>query len=278
LRSTPSTWTGSKQRRSARRSPSVSCPESAGPLTYRTRAAAETAARNHAWISGLGQLAVPALLHQNDRQLVFAHIPGRHVTRNDLSSVAGSLARFHVAAHRRLHDARTNEDHPTGRGAVLTGFAEQRERRLLQLLASSPPPETWLTPALVRAWILHAADLPAAVYKDANIRNFLLTPTVVAVDFDIISLAPLGYDLAKLVVSAAMTYGPLDTSLEAKCLNTYNEHLSAAGLRICTGQQFLTWAEMNHVLTSPYIGRNGYRFPGHMAVEGHRPTRRHLIW
>ncbi|MFG2091932.1 ABC-three component system protein, partial [Spirillospora sp. NPDC048824] len=31
-RSTPSTWTGSKQRRSARRSPSVSCPESAGPL------------------------------------------------------------------------------------------------------------------------------------------------------------------------------------------------------------------------------------------------------
>ncbi|WP_211258919.1 hypothetical protein, partial [Spirillospora albida] len=33
LRSTPSTWTGSKQRRSARRSPSVSCPESAGPLS-----------------------------------------------------------------------------------------------------------------------------------------------------------------------------------------------------------------------------------------------------
>ncbi|MEO5877939.1 MAG: phosphotransferase, partial [Streptosporangiaceae bacterium] len=233
--------------------------------TYPTRTAAEAAAGNHTWISEVGQLTIPDLLHQNEREIVFAHISGQHVTPDDLTAVAGCLARFHAAAHQHLTGARTNEPHQTSRGTILTGFSEHREQRLLDLLAAPSPPDTWLTSGRVRAWITHAAGLPAAVYKDANVRNFLLTPSIVAVDFDTVTLAPLGYDLAKLLVSAAMTYGPLDAGLVSACLHTYNELLSAAGLRNCTNEQFSTWAEMNHVLTSPYIGRNGYRFPGRMT-------------
>ena len=60
-------------------------------------------------------------------------------------------------------------------GARLTGFA--RAQRLIV-----------------------AADGPAAFYKDANPRNFLITPAghPVTIDFDDLTLAPFGYDLAKL--------------------------------------------------------------------------------
>ncbi len=60
--------------------------------------------------------------------------------------------------------------------------------------------------------LLHGAcGGPAAFYKDANPRNFLITPAgPVTVDFDDLTLAPFGYDLAKLVVTLAMTYGALD--------------------------------------------------------------------
>jgi thiamine kinase-like enzyme len=159
-----------------------------------------------------------------------------------------------------------NEAHRTSRGTVLAGFAEHRERCLLELLAAPARPDTWLTAELAREWIAHAADLPAVVYKDANVRNFLLTSTVVAVDFDTVTLAPLGYDLAKLVVSATMTYGPLDTDRVTSCLHKYNELLSETGLGTCTSEQFSAWAEMHHVLTSPYLGRNGYRFSGRIVM------------
>jgi aminoglycoside/choline kinase family phosphotransferase len=228
---------------------------------YPTLAAAESATHHHVWISGVGQLPVPDLLGHDGDTLVFAHVPGRHAAPDDLTAVARTLARFHAAAHRHLAGAHMNQPHTTSRGQVIAGFSERREQRLLDLLAAPSPPDTTLTAEHVAAWMAHAADLPPTVYKDANVRNFLITPTVVAVDFDTLTLAPLGYDLAKLVVSAAMTYGPLDTGLATGVLTEYNGLLAKAGLPACTSGQFTAWTEMHHVLTSPYLGRNGYRFP-----------------
>lgn len=104
---------------------------------------------------------------------------------------------------------------------------------------------------------------PAALYKDANIRNFLLTDDGVAVvDFDDLTLAPFGYDLAKLVVSAAMTYGQLDPHMIELALNTYNSHTAAVGrFTECPMQHLRVYAEFHHLLTAPYLHRNGYRHP-----------------
>jgi hypothetical protein len=52
---------------------------------------------------------------------------------------------------------------------------------------------------------------PAAFYKDSNPRNFLITGdgTIFAVDTDDLTLAPFGYDLAKLIATLTMTYGEI---------------------------------------------------------------------
>jgi hypothetical protein len=78
--------------------------------------------------------------------------------------------------------------------------------------------------------------------------------------------------LAKLVVSAAMTYGPLDSGLVHGALLAYNQLLAEAGLPACTTEQFTAWAQMHHILTSPYLGRNGYRFPWSPPGGSHRCT------
>jgi aminoglycoside/choline kinase family phosphotransferase len=58
------------------------------------------------------------------------------------------------------------------------------------------------------------AGLPAVIHKDANIRNFILTEAGVAiVDFDDLTLAPYAYDLTKLIVSTATTFGRATRSL-----------------------------------------------------------------
>ncbi len=143
---------------------------------------------------------------------------------------------------------------------MIRSFAHRRRPRLLRLLDASPSPDTWLTVQRADKWMSHAAGLPASVYKDANVRNFLLTDDdVVAVDFDTLTLAPFGYDLAKLVVSAAMTYGPFPDPLVGCVLAAYNAVLAAHRLPACTAEEFEAWTEMHHVLTSPYQGSNGYQ-------------------
>ncbi|XRQ08846.1 phosphotransferase [Actinomadura welshii] len=229
--------------------------------TYPTPAHAQTAAAHYDWIRDVGHLHVPDLLHRDGRRLVFTHVPARHATPTDLPDLADVLARFHTAAHKHLAGAPTSQPHTTARGLTIPGFRDHREQRLLDLLAAPPPPDTPLTGDGVRAWIRDSDGLPAAVYKDANVRNFLLTDASapVAVDFDVLTLAPLGYDLAKLAVTATMTYGPLDSALIAKALDRYNTLLAETGLPGCTRAQFTAWTQMHHVLTSPYLGCNGYR-------------------
>ncbi|MGH7743678.1 MAG: phosphotransferase [Candidatus Dormibacteria bacterium] len=230
--------------------------------TYPTATQAEAAAAHYYWIRDVGQLQTPDLVRRDDHKLVFAHVSGRHAAPADLPNLAAALARFHTAAYQHLAGARMNQPHRAARGLILPGFSDCREQRLLDLLAAPTPPDTPLTGDDVRAWIRYADDLPPAVYKDANIRNFLITVehAPIAVDFDTLTLAPLGYDLAKLIVSAAMTYGPLDHGLVDDALTRYNALLADAALPGCTTAQFSVWTEMHHVLTSHYLGRNGYRF------------------
>lgn len=230
--------------------------------SYANPAKASAAAAHYDWLRDVGQVSVPDLMSRDGHELVFAHVPGRHATPADLPYLASALARFHTAAHQHLAGAPMNEPHQTACGLIIPGFRHRRERRLLDLLAT-PSPNTPLTSASVRELISHAGSLPTSVYKDANVRNFLINPgrEPVMVDFDALTLAPLGYDLAKLIASTVMTYGPLDSGLLGEALDRYNGLLTEAALPGCSNDEFAAWTEMHHILTSPYQGRNGYRHP-----------------
>jgi hypothetical protein len=119
------------------------------------------------------------------------------------------------------------------------------------------------------------ADGPPAFYKDANPRNFLITPAgeLVTIDFDDLTLAPLGDDLAKLVVCLAMTYGPLPTALAAGALAAYNTSAARySASREVTWPELMNWAEIHYILTSRHAADPRYPFKWDKARPSSPPT------
>jgi Ser/Thr protein kinase RdoA (MazF antagonist) len=216
------------------------------------RAAAATAHRE--WLAKLEcGVRVPALLSAEPDELVFEHLGHWQPGPDDLDLLAQALGRMHAAAYAgQLHAAQLDEPFSGPHGLVICDFVTPRRDALDQMR-------------------LPVAALPAAFYKDANIRNFLLTEEGVAiVDFDDLTLAPFGYDLAKLVVSTAMTHGSLDPHGVDQALMTYNTHTARSdGDTACSPEQLRLYAEFHHQLTARYLHRNGY----HHAWPDVRPWR-----
>ncbi|WP_443060261.1 phosphotransferase [Streptomyces sp. NBC_00444] len=226
------------------------------------RAAAQ---RNHEWLSRhAGPMTLPALIGARPRALTLAWADGRHVEPRDLERVARHLGSCHEAAWRSsLHTARLTTAH-VGNDHVVADFVSLRAAALRRrfrsgYLASARTLDATLT-------LLHrTTDRPAAFYKDTNPRNILITASgpPVTVDTDDLTLAPFGYDLAKLVVTLSMTYGPLPVALIDQALTAYNsaaaEHHSQLGQTTLT--QLMEYAELHGILTAPYLGRGGYRQP-----------------
>jgi hypothetical protein len=211
------------------------------------RAAAAVA--HHAWLAGLDSgLRLPHLLDARADQLTFEHLGHRYPQPHDLPVLADALGALHAAAHRsQLSEASLGQPFTTTApdGSVLTikDFFTPRSR--------------------VRALLPdQLAGAPVAIYKDANLRNFLLTDTGVAViDFDDLTLAPFGYDLAKLVVSMAMTFGAFPRELIDQALTAYNDRLDVCPPAKCTPADLQSYAEIHHQLTRAYLHRNGYHHP-----------------
>ena len=219
---------------------------------YATPATLRAAQTHHAWLVGLNaDVRLPRLLDRFNDGLAFEPMPGDIPGPVRMPIVAAAIGRLHTAAAPRLRDSRLDRPHDVG-ACELADFIHTRRHRLHDTARTHHIPIT----AVDR--VLEAASaLPASLYKDSNLRNFLITDTdgVAIVDFDDLTLAPYGYDLAKLVVSMAMTHGPLDTNVIAMALDAYN---SALGQVRCTPEDLAIWAELNWLLTTPYTGRNGY--------------------
>jgi hypothetical protein len=205
------------------------------------RAAAAAAHRD--WLANLDcGVHVPALQSKGPHHLVLEHLGHRQPGLGDLEVLAQALGRLHAAAYtRQLHAARLDEPFSAPNDLVICDFVTPRRNALVQIP-------------------LQVAASPAAFYKDANIRNFLLTDAGVAVvDFDDLTLAPFGYDLAKLIVSAAMSHGSLDPHEVRRALTTYNEHTAQRDIdTTCSPEQLRLYAELHHRLTVRYLHRNGY--------------------
>lgn len=233
---------------------------------YGTPQACAAARFHHRWLSTYARpLHLPRLLFVGPCYLQLEHVNGRHAAPADLEALAGHLGDAHGAAWvAALYGARLDAPYGDGRSGVVADFLSPRlavlDRRK-DLRGAPGADETARIAGLLRD---HAQG-PVAFYKDANPRNILITPTggPVTLDVDDLTLAPFGYDLAKLVVGLAMTHGrpPMD-ALE-RALGAYNASAArhASGLGCTTLVQLLGFAEIHNVFTAPYLGRGGYRYP-----------------
>lgn len=59
-----------------------------------------------------------------------------------------------------------------------------------------------------------------------------------------------------------MTHGPLPTAETDRALSAYNTALTQAptSLKPVNRAELMTWAAIHHILTSPCLGRGGYRY------------------
>jgi hypothetical protein len=233
---------------------------------YLTADSCRTASANHQWLADLGA-PVPRLRTIGNAHLEFDHVTGRHAQPHDLLQLADLLGRLHRAAYTaELHRARLDRPHTTSSGMAIPDFLTTRRIAITSLLTSEAISSTPVTADQAVREMEAAADGPACFYKDSNPRNFLLTATgcrarCVLVDFDVLTLAPAGYDLAKLVVTLTMTHGPLPAARVRRALAAYNTALTdnSTGLGPVPWATLMTWADIHHILTSPYQGRGGYR-------------------
>lgn len=222
--------------------------------SYRTTEALRRCVANHDVLTRMGA-PVPAIaeIDVDAGRVRFERIDGTH---------PGSDRELHLASralgtlHRRVMAVAEDEE-VDGHVASLEPFWPRRAQVLPQRIASTAG-ALLATDDLEQLRRL-AAALPVALYKDTNCRNVLIgrDDAVWLVDFDDLTLAPLGYDLAKLIVSVAMTQArrPDLDGLTASYLEALRAPLDLS----CFTALVLAWCAMHDALTARYIGCNGYR-------------------
>ncbi|WP_329428836.1 phosphotransferase [Streptosporangium sp. NBC_01495] len=246
---------------------------------YRTPESRAQTVRHHAWLAEhAGPLRQPCIEAVGATSIDFTYVDGCHPGVRDLPMLAALLGDAHGAAWvSDLHRARLNVPHPLPADHTMADFIAPRltafdARRRTHHLADDED-------LAAAKRLLHAVAIgPVAFYKDTNPRNILITQQriPIIVDVDDLTLAPFGYDLAKLIVTLAMTYGPLPLTVIQNALAIYNR--AAAGHDAWLGgtgmSQLLGHAELHRILTAPYLGRGGYRYLWSQACpviepEGH---------
>ncbi|WP_338932760.1 phosphotransferase [Streptomyces netropsis] len=229
-----------------------------------TRQAAE-AARHYHWLATHARpLLQPALTTTTPTSLTFAWIEGRHSEPDDLPRLAVLLGDAHGAAWASdLHDASLTRPHASRDGALFPDYVACREVALRKRLEQGHLPDASVLDMLL-ALVEATAEGPAAFYKDSNLRNFLITTegTIFTVDTDDLTLAPFGYDLAKLITTLVMTHGTIEPPVIEQALDLYNEAASRHDARLAATdlQRLHAFITLHVHLTAPYAGRNGYRF------------------
>lgn len=231
---------------------------------YPTPERTAAAARHYRWIGQhVKPLRQPALISTGSDSLTFEWIEGRPVRPEDLPHMAELLGRAHGAAWSSdLQTASLNTPHCFQDGTAFDDYLGPREAALRRRHAQGYLPDNVSLNAMLRL-LEETAQGPSAFYKDSNPRNFIITNAgdIVTVDTDDLSLAPMGYDLAKLIATLHLTYGPLTEQAINGALFAYNASAGCYGARLAaTDRERLDdFLVVHAVLTAPYVGRNGYR-------------------
>ncbi|GHJ35424.1 phosphotransferase [Streptomyces sp. TS71-3] len=230
---------------------------------YPTRDKAHAAARHYTWLlQHAAPLRQPALIAVEPTSLTFEQLVGRPAKVSDLRRLAALLGDAHGAAWASdLHRAHLDRPHTFSDGTSFTSYRAPRVTALTQrfldgFLADRTALHSMLT------LLDRSAEGPAAFYKDCNPRNFVIVSRgiVFSVDTDDLTLAPFGYDLAKLITTLAMTYGALHPTAIDEALETYNRAAARHDARLGTTDRARLgdFLALHAVLNAPYAGRNGY--------------------
>jgi Ser/Thr protein kinase RdoA (MazF antagonist) len=205
------------------------------------------ALKHYCWIRELVPHAVPALIDKSEQYntLSFESLrPAEHIDATSLLNATAVLAEFHAAAIER-----TSGGMPKG---SLLDFESPRRKPLLEAFGSRNTNSPIRIDDLDRVFEL-AASGPSCVYKDANFRNMLNSKgRIYFVDFDDLTKAPIGYDLAKLWMTLKMSDPLLPNQTLLSCLATYNHRLSVK----TNLEELSVWLELNWLLTQRYVGTN----------------------
>ncbi|MGW6558510.1 phosphotransferase [Streptomyces hydrogenans] len=240
---------------------------------YETTERTAAALRHYRWIARHAKpLRQPALIVLGPLSLTFEWIEGRPVRPEDLSLLAEHLGHAHGAAwHSDLRSAALSTPHRFEDGTTFADYLGPRKAVLRRRHEQGYLPNESSLHAMLDL-LEETAQGPFAFYKDSNLRNFIITKTgdIVTVDTDDLSLAPMGYDLAKLIATLHLTYGVLSEQAVDAALCAYNAAAGRHSSRLGATDRghldaFLT---LHEVLTAPYAGRNGYHYS--------RPLQPHL--
>ncbi|MEU7033675.1 phosphotransferase [Streptomyces sp. NPDC046237] len=234
---------------------------------YETPGKVASAARHHAWLAEHARpLRLPVLTVIGPTSLTYEWIDGRPAQPEDLLTLAGLLGDAHGAAWTSdLRPAALNTPHRFQDATVFGDYIGPRQAALRRRLQQGYLPDRVALHAMLTL-LEKTAEGPTAFYKDSNPRNFIITEAgdIYTVDTDDLTLAPMGYDLAKLIATLILTYGPLPTDSVDASLHAYNEAAARHDTRLgATDRERLDDSLALHaVLTAPYAGRNGYRHSG----------------
>ncbi|MDK9494343.1 phosphotransferase [Streptomyces katrae] len=232
---------------------------------YETPGSVASAARHHAWLAEhVRPLRLPALSVVGPTSLTYERIDGRPARPEDLPVLAALLGDAHGAAWTsNLRPAALNTPHRFRDGTAFDDYIGTRQTALRRRLEQGHLPDQAALQALL-GLLEKTAEGPTAFYKDSNVRNFIVTEAdgIYTVDTDDLTLAPMGYDLAKLIVTLFLTYGPLPAPAIDAALLTYNEAAERHAARLGTTdrERLDDFLALHSVLTAPYAGRNGYRY------------------
>lgn len=233
--------------------------------TYPSTQARAATELHYRWLAVHARpLRLPELLHTATTSLEFAWAEGRHATPRDLAWIAAHVGDAHGAAWAsELHHARMDQPHPLDRNGALCDFVNPRRAALSRRQQAGYLTANDLD--AMQAILAAAVSQPVAFYKDTNPRNILITPEgqLITVDVDDLTLAPFGYDLAKLIVTLAMTHGRLPDPLIHRALDAYNTAAArhSAQLGHVDAEHLSRYAALHNILTAPYLGHGGYRYP-----------------
>lgn len=223
---------------------------------YANKERLDRAVGNHALLLHLVPEHVPALLTVNpgDCCATWARAPGGPVaSTRDLFEAGAVLGRL----QHRWAQTRKRLVHRLHRAAA----AERRDlfRRRWHDLRDRQSPLAGAD--LEYVWTL--VELAGTgLYKDANATNFLMqTGRVTLVDFDTLTAAPPGYDLAKLLMTWAMRAEATLTLDLLQRLAARFDGARGVAPGALSAALLILFCDLHWVLTYPYAEQHGYRRP-----------------
>ncbi len=232
---------------------------------YTDSARVAAAVRHHWWLTEHARpLQLPPLGVIGPKSLTCQRVEGRPARPEDLPCLAQLLGDAHGTAWTSdLQAAELHAPHRFSDGTEFADYLGPRSTALRKRLEQGYLPNKVALHAML-ALLEKTAEGPAVFYKDSNLRNFLITETgsVFTIDTDDLTLAPAGYDLAKLIATLLLTYGPLPHPAVDSALAIYNEAAGRhdSGLGGTDRDRLEDFLALHAVLTAPYLGRHGYSY------------------